>query len=451
MPRQLALFLCFILIAWLFARDRKLRPMTSWALWFVLVWIVIIGSRPSSLWFGGGIQIETPDDYLEGSPLDRNLFLFLIVSGLVVLLRRKVDWGRIFDSNRWVFAFFLYCGISVLWSDYAFVGFKRWIKDFGNVIMVLVILTEKDPIQAIKAVFARYTYFAIPLSVVFIKYFPKIGRYYNRWTWEPAYCGVTTEKNALGCIVFICGLFLIWDLIEIRASGGKKTDVPDTLMRIVLLLMVFWLLDRADSSTALACFILGTGILLFMRLPLAKRQVKYLGTWSLVIGFLIFLLYIVPGVRQAFVGMFQRDITLTGRTDLWADLLSEPINPLLGTGYQSFWLGPKAEHYWKKYSYHPNQAHNGYVETYLNGGIVGVGLLIAMIVFTGSKLKKELLNRSNFGIFCFSFLIVTLFYNWPEAMFNKMTPVWFILLIIALYPSGSTGSMPGNLAQGNRD
>jgi O-antigen ligase len=215
--------------------------------------------------------------------------------------------------------------------------------------------------------------------------------------------------------------------------------------------MVFWLLDKAGSSTALACFILGTGILLFMRLPFAKRQVKYLGTWSLVIGFLIFLLCIVPGVRQAFVGMFQRDITLTGRTDLWADLLNEPINPLLGTGYQSFWLGPKAEHYWEKYSYHPNQAHNGYVETYLNGGIVGVCLLVAMIVFTGSKLKKELLNRSSFGIFCFSFLIVTVFYNWTEAMFNKMTPVWFILLIIALYHSGSTRSMLGNLAQGNRD
>ena len=409
--------------------------MTSGGLWVVLLWIVIIGSRPVSFWFGEGFQAKTPDDYLEGSPIDRNLFFFLIVAGLVVLLRRRVDWGRLFASNGLFFAFFLYCGISVIWSDYSFVAFKRWIKDLGNVVMALVIVTEKYPAQATRAVLARYTYIAIPLSVLFIKYFPEFGRSYDRWTWEVEYCGIGEGRGGLGSIILICGLFLVWDLIEMRIAGGRDRDKTDLLSRAALVLMLFWLTGKANSSTALVCLILGAGLLLFMRLPLAKRQVKHLGTYSLVVAFLILLLYSVPDIREPFVRIVGRDTTLTGRTDLWAELLKEPVNPFLGTGYQSFWLGPRAEHYWKRYDFHPNQAHNGYLETYLNGGLVGVCLLIGMILSAGSNLKKELSQGDGYGILRFSILVVALFFSWTEAIFDFLSVLWMILLVAALnYP-----------------
>ena len=158
MPRQLALITCVVFVLWLLARDRKLRPMSSGALWLPLLWLVIIGTRPVSYWFGAGLRVETPDDYLDGSPFDRIVFLLLLAMGIVVLVRRGVDWRRIFLSNRWVFAFFLYCAVSIIWSDYPFVSFKRWIKDLGNVVMVLIILTEKDRVKATRAVLARFTY-----------------------------------------------------------------------------------------------------------------------------------------------------------------------------------------------------------------------------------------------------------------------------------------------------
>src|SRR5882724_4713900 len=104
MTRQLALCIFVVFVLWLFAKDRKWRPMTSGALWIPLLWLAIIGSRPVSFWFGGGLKVETADDYLEGSPLDRNVFLLLMVAGSAVLLRRVGNWGRIFASNRWIFA-----------------------------------------------------------------------------------------------------------------------------------------------------------------------------------------------------------------------------------------------------------------------------------------------------------------------------------------------------------
>jgi len=413
--------------------------MTSRALWLPLLWFVILSSRPISLWFGGGLRVENPDDYLEGSPFDRNVFLLLMVMGLGVLAKRRVNWGTILRSNIWLFAFFFYCALSAIWSDYTFVSFKRWIKDFGNLVMVLIVVSEKSPVQAITALLARCMYFALPVSVVLIKYFPELGRVVSS-TWENASCGVTTDKNSLGCLAFSSGMFLVWDFLQVRAATEKNPDRADRVdlwARGFLFLMVFWLLYEASSSTADVCLVLGSSIILLLQWPFSRRQVRFLGAYCLMGACAAFLLY-ASGFFETFVQVLGEDVTLTGRTELWGELMMEPINPLLGTGYQSFWLGPRAEVYWEKWIFHPNQAHNGYIETYLNGGLIGLFLLVAAITSTGIRLKKRLLRGGNYEILLFAFFVVVLLYNWTEAMFNKLSPMWFLILMASLNYSTST-------------
>jgi exopolysaccharide production protein ExoQ len=409
--------------------------MTSWTLWIPLSWVIIVGSRPLSYWFGGGMTDQSLDAYLEGSPLDRNIYIFLIVAGLIVLFKRRLEWGAIFASNRWLFIFLIYCGISVVWSYYPIVGIKRWVKDIGHVIMVLIVLTEKNPIEALRTVIARYTYIAIPISVLLIKYYSEVGRYYHHWTWESAYCGITVEKNTLGAIVFICGIFLVWDLLDRRSMQGIKIGKGNLLGLAILLLMVIWLVKMSGSSTALVCLILGIGIVYFLRPPNTSIRIIYLGILSLLLGFLVLFLSLFTSLFEIVVSAVGRNTTLTGRTDLWVDLLEVPINQIFGTGYQNFWLGPHTEFIWKRFNYHPNQAHNGFLEVYLNGGLVGLSLLIAMIISTGSKLMKELQLGSSQGVLRFSFFLVVLVSNWTEATFNKVSLVWVIMIIATLrYP-----------------
>lgn len=439
MNAYLALSVCVLFILWLYARDLKLRPMTSIALWIPLLWIMIIGSRTTSYW--SSLEVDPYEIYtssLEGSPLDRNIFLILIICGTFALWRRRLNWGKIFASNPWLFAFFLYCGVSVIWSDYPFASFKKWTKDLGNVIMILIILTESNPVMAIKSVFARYIYFAIPLSALLIMYFPELGSYTTHPADMIAYCGVTTNKNELGTILAISGLFLVWDLIDRRVAGNSKTDMA---VRSVLLAMVVWLLIMAKSATALVCMTIGITILLCMRVPFVKKQVRHLGVYSLVVGFLIIFLFSYPPIIEMFVQLVGRDVTFTGRTDIWAGLLQEPVNLLLGTGFQSFWIRPGLM---EKYDF-INEAHNGYLETYLNGGLVGVCLLMAMIVSIWSKLKEGLLHGNSQTPLLFSFFVVTICYNLTEAVFNRLSLTWFIFLIAALsYPRLAT-TVPENI------
>ena len=66
--------------------------------------------------------------------------------------------------------------LSLLWSDYPFVGFKRWFKSLGDPLMALVIVSERYPAAALTSVLRRCAFLLLPLSVVFIKYFPALGR-----------------------------------------------------------------------------------------------------------------------------------------------------------------------------------------------------------------------------------------------------------------------------------
>ncbi len=119
-------------------------------------------------WYQWGRR-QVPDGGLQDTLVDKALFLFLITAGLSVLRRRGADWSSLVRNNKWLVIYFLYLGISVLWSDYPFVSFKRWIKDFGNVVMVLIILSEENPAESVRAFLSRWAYLLIPSSALVIK------------------------------------------------------------------------------------------------------------------------------------------------------------------------------------------------------------------------------------------------------------------------------------------
>jgi exopolysaccharide production protein ExoQ len=426
----IALSICACFILWLFCRDRKLRPVTSWGLWPALLWLMLIGSKSTAYWLGAEVQGDaSAEKYIEGSPLDRGIYLTLIVLGWLILRKRKIDWGTLFRSNRWLIALFVYYGVSIAWSDFPFVSFKRWVKDIGNIMMVLLMVTESDPIQAMRAVVSRYIYFAIPGSLLLIHFFPTIGLSVNPQTGDILYIGVTTDKNELGVVLTICGLFLSWDFIFLLLHDRKQK--LDILLRGALLVMVLWLIIIARSATGLICLTLGVTTLIVLRVGAVRSQIRYLGTYTFVTVFTIAALFFFTDVTELIVKLVEKDMTFTGRTDIWAGLLSEPINPLVGTGYSSFWLKPSMMG-----SFHGIiQAHNGYLETYLNGGIIAVCLLMVVIIATGAKVKNEILKGSEFAVLLFSVFVITLFYNLTETMFNRLDLIWFMFLVASItYP-----------------
>jgi O-antigen ligase len=445
MSPQTALAACFLAIVWLAGSDMKRRGGGSSALWIVVMWLIILGTRPVSTWLGQDALMETTDDYVEGSPIDRNVFILLMVAGLVVLARRRINWAAIRANNKWVVLFFLYFALSALWSDYTFVSIKRWVKDFGNIVMVLLVLTDKNPTRAIRTLLARCSYVLIPLSVVFIKYFPELGRSYDRWTGKPFYQGATLGKNTLGGAVAILTLFLVWDLLQVCKSRRDDRSKIEIGNRVVVLLMSIWLLIQADSASSIACAVLGSCGIIVMSLPAMKRRLQYLEIYCLVGFGVLALLSTALDLGTGGLRLLGRDSTLTGRTEIWHAVLAEGSNPLIGAGFYSFWLGSRADRLWENYAFRLNQAHNGYIEIYLNGGLIGLCLLVAMLASAGRTIRRQLLIDTEWGIARLILWLTVLVHNWTEASFSRLSILWFILLLVIVeYPAGRRNApMPG--------
>jgi len=124
-----------------------------------------------------------------------------------------------------------------------------------------------------------------------------------------------------------------------------------------------------------------------------------------------------------------------GRMELWRDCLAVDTNPILGVGFEGFWLGDRLHLVKQGRPWQPNEAHNGYLETYLNLGIVGLLMLFGLITATFRKIRLELFRNPDWGRFQLGFLIALIFYNLTEATFKGLSLTWFIFFIVAIkYP-----------------
>jgi exopolysaccharide production protein ExoQ len=300
--------------------------------------------------------------------------------------------------------------------------------------MVLIVFTEPDPEQALARLIKRTAYILVPFSILLIKYYPEIGRKFDDWTGQPMNNGVAINKNLLGSLCLVLGYFLFWHLLKTWRGPRDATRRKELCLIGGLLFMIGWLLWKAHSATSLLSLL----IAILVVLVLGRRWVN-----KQAIGAYVVLAIIGLAVAELTFGIFERVVDLTGheatiigRAELWSQLLALHTNPILGVGFESFWLGDRLVLLSEGRPWVPNEAHNGYLETYLNLGLIGLLMLIGLFISTFCKIRTELLQNFDWGRFRLAFLVAVVFYNWTEASFRGLSLVWFAFYIIALdYPN----------------
>jgi len=371
-----AIFASAIMGLFLLNRDPTVR--TSKALWIAVVWLFIAGSRTPSAWFQSQAAPSADDLYLQGNPYERNLFSGLFLLAVVALVLRRHKIASLLRANSPLLLFLLYCLVSLMWSDYPEVGFKRWIKLLGDLSMVLIVATDTNPSAAFDRLIARTGFLIIPISILFIRYYPDLGRGYDGWTGTPYWTGITTNKNALGLICMVVGLHTLWRAIRgFHAKNGSKRARAVTVHG-AMLLMVVYLLHLANSATSTSCFLLGSALIIaismfrFARKPL---MVHFLALGAVLLAASAAFFNLAGLVEQ-----LGRKADLTGRADLWSIVFNQPVSRLFGAGYESFWVGERMVAIQKLSGQFANQAHDGYIEILVNLGWIGVAFLAFLIV-----------------------------------------------------------------------
>jgi exopolysaccharide production protein ExoQ len=412
-----------------------------------------------------------PSQLLDGSPFDRMVSMMFLAVGLIVLIQRGRRIGAYLKGSWPVLLYVSFCLVSIIWSDFPEVSFKRWIKSLGDLVMVLIIATDPEPIAALKRFLSRVGFILLPASIMLIKYFGDLGRGFDPYGMATN-TGVTTDKNALGVVTFVLTLGALWRVsTTIPTMLGNKKPISSTripwrpsatsppaplfqesrkapeakadpnrrrhlLAQGALFASGILVLRLAHSATSVACLLLGSAVIFLTRLPAFRLRPSRLHTLVLsilVLGGLTMFLNGQGGVAH----LLGRESNLTGRTDIWRAVIPMVPNPLVGAGFESFWLGSRLNTLWNLFPvFKVSEAHNGYIEVYLNLGWAGI-TLIALVLLNGYKRAVATYHSNpDLGGLLLAYILAGTIYSITEAGFRLLSAMWVFLLLAVVTAGG---------------
>lgn len=450
---QLALALTVAFVLYGLRRDIRQGQRFSTGTWISFLWICVSASRPIVYWlrpgafaaFGEMIAWEQGSiEIIKNNPLDRNVLIVLMVLGLVALIGRRHRFQLKLSDNSWLIAFFVLCLISLLWSGDPGTVLKRWIRLAGDAIVILLILTERDPEETIYRIMRRMAILFLPLSVLLVRFYGQLGRIYTIYGTQ-MWVGVADHKNSLGALCAFTGVVLIWRGL----TRWPKVDGLDA----VLLAAAVYLLLGSRSSTSAVIFVLA--IFLLVVQSLMKRDIRKLNR-AIVSGLVVLLViqivavfFLNKSLAPVFFSAAGRDSSFTGRVPLWQKLIEMGgRTPLLGSGFTSFWLdNSHVTEVWRTFTDTPMTAHNGYIDIFLDLGIVGLLILFFLLAQTYRNIIHSFENSPKLGNLKIVFFAMVFFHNFTESTLGKpFAFLWLLFLlsciVVRTQPSVETASHP---------
>ena len=189
------------------------------------------------------------------------------------------------------------------------------------------------------------------------------------------------------------------------------------------------LLLLSKSITGIIAFVIMVATLPLYRL--VRSKLTFAIPVSIVVGLAAvgtgFLLY---AFLPSLLGMFQRDSTLTGRTDLWhAILLSIARRPWLGYGFNAFWMAEgESSRVLQQVNWFARDAHNGFLAVTLDVGILGLSiLLVGYVVLWRRALHLMRRTPGVIPLWLCTYLTFMLVYNLTETAILDQNNIFWIL------------------------
>jgi O-antigen ligase len=154
---------------------------------------------------------------------------------------------------------------------------------------------------------------------------------------------------------------------------------------------------------------MGTLVMLFLSLPKIRSSSFVVQT---VVGLTVLIPFAILFLNMSgdTIASLGRNSTLTGRTQVWEralELITHPISE----------VQPGI-----------NQAHNGYLEIFLNLGWCGIALLAILIASGYRNVIAAFRLHQDGGLLKIALFAVAISYNFTEAGFKMMNPMWIAFL-----------------------
>ncbi|MFI8393510.1 O-antigen ligase family protein [Pseudomonas sp. NPDC078863] len=320
-------------------------------------------------------NVSTLDDAqqdLEGNLANQVCGLLTLLVPLFFFIRHKVFLSKSFYRQNLFLLLFLGCvAASISWSSEPMLSFKRFVA-LLSVVFFAGFIAWRYSLERIAFLFGCVIGAAALVGLIFALIRPDIA-FISGGIRDGAFRGVFAEKNA-GARLNAIAILLLLPMIRQRN--------PLAMLYGLFALIAIGL---AQSATAIALIVAGTAsyayFIALIRLRINRSLLAFMAA-TLVFFLLCGVLYANYAMLLELVG---RDPSLTDRTLIW-ELLQPLIDAqfLKGYGFGAFWASADADAFITRWGYIGN-AHSGYVETLLNGGLIQLIALLLMFAQTLAK------------------------------------------------------------------
>jgi exopolysaccharide production protein ExoQ len=254
------------------------------------------------------------------------------------------------------------------------------------------------------------------------------------------HAGIYGHKNVLG---LMSALAVITGLSGLFSRRFLLAAISTFCIGAGMLLLV---MSQSKTSLALAIIAPGLSIFLVMTSQIARIHLGVM--FSVMIAFVTSVVVIAKDFlnldRETLLTFLVGDPTFTGRTIIW-DFVARHIDQRywLGHGYNSYWgIGPEAPAIREGYSFLQliYQAHNGYIDIFLELGILGLIFITLTIIRAISALQYSSGWSKSDRIMILALIIFVLVHNLMESsLFRSTALVWSIFVILILLIASGRG------------
>ena len=382
------------------------------------------------IFFGTSLPFREKTRNLESistsNTLNQIIFGTLFILSIILLIDKRKEVIQLIKREKYFFIFLVWCLLSILWSEYPFVSFKRYIQYLTTITVPLAILLYfKNSDELLKYFFYILSaYIIISLATIFT--IPMARNEQGYWR------GIHTDKNGFGQITIMLIIFF-------SIHFGKSTSLKIKVLDMFFILTSIVLTVGSRSSTALITLSFLIALWISFNLDKLFNPIGIRKTISLILIFfsLLFLfitIFLYPELFQPIMDAMGKDLTFSGRIDIWNDIwLKAKDHLLMGAGFRGFWVidSPTIIELYQKYIWLPNEAHNGYLDILNEIGIVGIILFFMIIINYFVNLIKEKSNRDWSW-----FVVASIILNITESKFitpKAVTGVMFIYAYLVLF------------------
>jgi exopolysaccharide production protein ExoQ len=381
-----------------------------------------------AVWSPGGVDVNASPIW----ELLRYVFFISLSAAIIghTLLRHGLPLS---GAPEWVLlaAFLLYTSLSALWSEGGMDAFIKACLIFSAMLVSICLAYELGLESLLRVFFNALTVFVlISIFVVFV--FPERG-VQTGWLLEGDWRGIAGQKNGLGgvsSLVFVaaCTLPVVRRRNMLLAYGQRVTIIGLSLLTLV----------NSGSRGALLMAIVGLAMVGAAFLP---RVVQRVGLVTLAVAVIPAVIFAAATLQLNGdkIDVLGTTIDSNGRVTLWTYGLTQLLErEFLGFGVGGFWTPGRIIAFKDVNGWVLDNFHNGYVTILVEGGLVGISLLLLMLASLFLLYFVAIGQlRDSYVALAFAYACMFVAVNFTENEIGRstsLTLIMFLTVTFALRP-----------------